>query len=143
MGELEKGSWTPGLYLHLPRRDYRPTWELNQTEPVAGNYYPVNSRIYITVPPPLSRSPHLPDTPLQSGGYLSFLAFSNCLWQCLPLWGLPGGRGWLAVSPLTLIYRPPGWEHAADRADRSLPGGQQPERWLHRAHGEWPIPHLS
>lgn len=30
------------------RRDYRPTWELNQTEPVAGNYYPVNSRIYIT-----------------------------------------------------------------------------------------------
>ncbi|XP_068939090.1 lysosomal alpha-mannosidase [Petaurus breviceps papuanus] len=30
------------------RRDYRPTWDLNQTEPVAGNYYPVNSRIYIT-----------------------------------------------------------------------------------------------
>lgn len=30
------------------RRDYRPSWELNQTEPVAGNYYPVNSRIYIT-----------------------------------------------------------------------------------------------
>ncbi|XP_031293223.2 lysosomal alpha-mannosidase isoform X1 [Camelus dromedarius] len=30
------------------RRDYRPTWNLNQTEPVAGNYYPVNSRIYIT-----------------------------------------------------------------------------------------------
>ncbi|XP_035888341.1 lysosomal alpha-mannosidase isoform X2 [Phyllostomus discolor] len=30
------------------RRNYRPTWELNQTEPVAGNYYPVNSRIYIT-----------------------------------------------------------------------------------------------
>ncbi|XP_027990414.2 lysosomal alpha-mannosidase isoform X2 [Eptesicus fuscus] len=30
------------------RRDYRPTWKLNQTEPVAGNYYPVNSRIYIT-----------------------------------------------------------------------------------------------
>ncbi|XP_036278768.1 lysosomal alpha-mannosidase isoform X2 [Pipistrellus kuhlii] len=30
------------------RRDYRPTWQLNQTEPVAGNYYPVNSRIYIT-----------------------------------------------------------------------------------------------
>uniref|UniRef100_A0A452TP42 Alpha-mannosidase n=1 Tax=Ursus maritimus TaxID=29073 RepID=A0A452TP42_URSMA len=29
------------------RRDYRPTWKLNQTEPVAGNYYPVNSRIYI------------------------------------------------------------------------------------------------
>ncbi|XP_004635625.1 lysosomal alpha-mannosidase isoform X2 [Octodon degus] len=30
------------------RRDYRPSWDLNQTEPVAGNYYPVNSRIYIT-----------------------------------------------------------------------------------------------
>ncbi|XP_048377727.1 lysosomal alpha-mannosidase isoform X2 [Stegostoma tigrinum] len=29
------------------RRDYRPTWQLNQTEPVAGNYYPVNSRIYM------------------------------------------------------------------------------------------------
>ncbi|KAM4888684.1 lysosomal alpha-mannosidase [Thomomys bottae] len=30
------------------RRNFRPTWELAQTEPVAGNYYPVNSRIYIT-----------------------------------------------------------------------------------------------
>ncbi|XP_075403812.1 lysosomal alpha-mannosidase [Tenrec ecaudatus] len=30
------------------RRNYRPTWNLNQTEPVAGNYFPVNSRIYIT-----------------------------------------------------------------------------------------------
>ncbi|XP_053573804.1 lysosomal alpha-mannosidase [Bombina bombina] len=29
------------------RRDSRETWKLNQTEPVAGNYYPVNSRIYI------------------------------------------------------------------------------------------------
>ncbi|XP_077183388.1 lysosomal alpha-mannosidase [Paroedura picta] len=29
------------------RRDYRATWNLRQTEPVAGNYYPVNSRIYI------------------------------------------------------------------------------------------------
>ncbi|XP_007421015.1 lysosomal alpha-mannosidase isoform X1 [Python bivittatus] len=29
------------------RRDYRVTWNLSQTEPVAGNYYPVNSRIYI------------------------------------------------------------------------------------------------
>ncbi|XP_078541425.1 lysosomal alpha-mannosidase [Lissotriton helveticus] len=32
----------------LERRvDYRETWTLNQTEPVSGNYYPVNSRIYI------------------------------------------------------------------------------------------------
>ncbi|XP_076428082.1 lysosomal alpha-mannosidase-like isoform X2 [Peromyscus maniculatus bairdii] len=30
------------------RRDLRPTWRLNQTEPVAGNYYPVNTRIYIS-----------------------------------------------------------------------------------------------
>lgn len=26
-------------------RDHRPTWQLNLTEPVAANYYPVNSRI--------------------------------------------------------------------------------------------------
>ncbi|KJE92298.1 lysosomal alpha-mannosidase [Capsaspora owczarzaki ATCC 30864] len=32
----------------MQRRDlnYRPTWKLNVTEPVAGNYYPVNSRIH-------------------------------------------------------------------------------------------------
>ncbi|XP_051050981.1 lysosomal alpha-mannosidase isoform X2 [Phodopus roborovskii] len=30
------------------RLDYRHTWRLNQTEPVAGNYYPVNTRIYIS-----------------------------------------------------------------------------------------------
>uniref|UniRef100_A0A8C3NQF6 Glycoside hydrolase family 38 central domain-containing protein n=1 Tax=Geospiza parvula TaxID=87175 RepID=A0A8C3NQF6_GEOPR len=29
------------------RRDYRPTWNLTQSEPVAGNYYPVNTRIFI------------------------------------------------------------------------------------------------
>lgn len=29
------------------RRDYRPTWKLNQTEPVSGNYFPVNSRIFV------------------------------------------------------------------------------------------------
>ncbi|XP_023670401.1 lysosomal alpha-mannosidase [Paramormyrops kingsleyae] len=28
-------------------KDYRPTWDLKQSEPVAGNYYPINSRIYI------------------------------------------------------------------------------------------------
>jgi len=28
-------------------RDFRPTWSFTQTEPVAGNYYPINSRIYI------------------------------------------------------------------------------------------------
>ncbi|XP_059903346.1 lysosomal alpha-mannosidase [Gadus macrocephalus] len=29
------------------KKDFRPTWDLLQTEPVAGNYYPINSRAYI------------------------------------------------------------------------------------------------
>ena len=29
------------------RKDLRPTWKLNQSEPVAGNYYPINTRMYI------------------------------------------------------------------------------------------------
>ena len=29
------------------RRNHRPTWNLNVYEPVAGNYYPVNTAIYI------------------------------------------------------------------------------------------------
>jgi len=28
-------------------RDFRPSWNFTQSEPVAGNYYPVNSRIFI------------------------------------------------------------------------------------------------
>lgn len=28
-------------------RNYRPTWKWINTEPVAGNYYPVDSRIYL------------------------------------------------------------------------------------------------
>jgi lysosomal alpha-mannosidase len=28
-------------------RNYRPTWKYNNTEPVTGNYYPVDSRIFI------------------------------------------------------------------------------------------------
>jgi lysosomal alpha-mannosidase len=28
-------------------RDYRPTWNYTVAEPVSGNYYPVNSRIWI------------------------------------------------------------------------------------------------
>ncbi|XP_068460344.1 lysosomal alpha-mannosidase [Clinocottus analis] len=29
------------------RKDFRPTWTLRQSEPIAGNYYPVNSRAFI------------------------------------------------------------------------------------------------
>ncbi|KAG8450230.1 hypothetical protein GDO86_002757 [Hymenochirus boettgeri] len=36
-----------GRQIMKRRRNTRETWNLNQTEPVAGNYYPVNSRIYI------------------------------------------------------------------------------------------------
>lgn len=32
----------------LRRRNFRPTWTLNVSEPVAGNYYPINSHIYVT-----------------------------------------------------------------------------------------------
>ena len=30
-------------------RDYRPTWKLNVTEPVSGNYYPLTAGMYIKV----------------------------------------------------------------------------------------------
>ena len=33
----------------INRRNNRPTWKYNNTAPVAGNYYPVNSRIFIRV----------------------------------------------------------------------------------------------
>nr|XP_043872004.1 lysosomal alpha-mannosidase [Solea senegalensis] len=29
------------------KKDFRPTWNLKQTEPIAGNYYPINSRAFI------------------------------------------------------------------------------------------------
>lgn len=32
-------------------RNRRPTWDLNVTEPVAGNFYPVTSAIYVEVCP--------------------------------------------------------------------------------------------
>jgi len=31
-------------------RDYRPTWNYTKAEPVSGNYYPINSRIWIKEP---------------------------------------------------------------------------------------------
>ncbi len=36
-----------GRQMLMRVRDHRPTWNLNVTEPVAGNYYPVNSRIFV------------------------------------------------------------------------------------------------
>lgn len=35
-------------------RNRRPTWDLNVTEPVAGNFYPVTSAIYVEVCLPIS-----------------------------------------------------------------------------------------
>ena len=34
-----------GRFMIERRRDSRPTWDLNLTEPVASNYYPVDSRL--------------------------------------------------------------------------------------------------
>lgn len=36
-----------GREMQERKRNYRPTWKLNNTEPVAENYYPVNSRMLI------------------------------------------------------------------------------------------------
>lgn len=36
-----------GREMMARKRDYRATWSLNQTEPVAGNYYPVTASIFI------------------------------------------------------------------------------------------------
>ncbi|NXC02394.1 MA2B1 mannosidase, partial [Orthonyx spaldingii] len=65
------------------RRDYRPTWNLSQSEPVAGNYYPVNSRIFI-------RDQKLQLTVLtdRSQGGSSLLDGSL---ELMVSWGHPGG----------------------------------------------------
>ena len=47
------------IFICMFRRNFRPTWKLNVTEPVAGNYYPVNSRIFMQVS----------NTHYQGGGY--------------------------------------------------------------------------
>ena len=33
-----------GRFMIERRRNFRPTWDLNLTEPVASNYFPVDSR---------------------------------------------------------------------------------------------------
>ena len=41
--------WTDSNGREMQRRmkNFRPTWELNQTEPVAGNYYPAATSVFI------------------------------------------------------------------------------------------------
>lgn len=34
-------------YFARPCRDQRPAWDVNITEPVAGNYYPITAAAYI------------------------------------------------------------------------------------------------
>jgi len=41
---LEVGEHPEYLYHSLQIRDYRPDWDLEVKEPVAGNYYPVISQ---------------------------------------------------------------------------------------------------
>jgi len=36
-----------GQEMQKRRYNYRPTWPLNVTEPVAGNYYPMNSAAFL------------------------------------------------------------------------------------------------
>ncbi|KAK7930611.1 hypothetical protein WMY93_007006 [Mugilogobius chulae] len=36
-----------GRELLKRKKDFRPTWDLKQSEPIAGNYYPINSRAFI------------------------------------------------------------------------------------------------
>lgn len=36
-----------GRELLTRKRDFRPTWDYKVNEPIAGNYYPVNSRIIL------------------------------------------------------------------------------------------------
>jgi Glycosyl hydrolases family 38 C-terminal domain/Glycosyl hydrolases family 38 C-terminal beta sandwich domain len=39
-----------GREFQMRKRNYRPTWNLEVFEPIAGNYYPVNAAIYIEDP---------------------------------------------------------------------------------------------
>ena len=36
-----------GREMQRRQRDHRPSWQLNQTEPVAGNYFPVNTAAFV------------------------------------------------------------------------------------------------
>lgn len=78
---------------------------------MAGNYYPVSTRIYITVPA----------LPLPQTGSTSQIAGA----------GWPPSRDPHSQSPFYL-----GWARTAGCGDRPLPGRQQSAGWLTRAHGE-------
>ena len=36
-----------GREMQRRQRDYRPSWQLKQTEPVAGNYFPINTAAFV------------------------------------------------------------------------------------------------
>ncbi|NXL71769.1 MA2B1 mannosidase, partial [Leptocoma aspasia] len=85
------------------RRDYRPTWNLTQSEPVAGNYYPVNTRIFIK-----DQKVQLTVLTDRSQGGSSILDGSL---ELMVSWGPPGGdprgRGHLChhLGPLQVHRR--------------------------------------
>lgn len=75
------------------RRNYRATWNLSQTEPVAGNYYPVNSRIYIKVMAPLA--PRDGPTCRSTNPHSVIVGYVGTGAPLSPVkvWGKGGGRG--------------------------------------------------
>ena len=56
-------------------RDFRPSWKLDVTEPVSGNYYPLTAAMYIKV-----RFSSLPDT----DGALASSDHANYDWGAAP-----------------------------------------------------------
>lgn len=57
-----------GRELLSRRLNYRPTWELNVTQPIAGNYYPLTAAISIQVSSFASKSLKYLSTHMMSGG---------------------------------------------------------------------------
>jgi hypothetical protein len=84
------------LYSFAHRQDYRPTWNLNVTEPVAGNYYPVNSRIFMKVYCMPSLEQIVPK--------VTVTAFSDHIWAKRK-WSLNGGGLLTEVDSQNLCNR--------------------------------------